>query len=46
MIQSGIKDCINALFRPEVFDDFKGYFTGKALDYGMAATFAGTSALK
>ena len=45
MIQSGIKDCLNALFRPEVFDDLKTYFTGKALEYGMAATLAGTSAL-
>lgn len=46
MIQSGIKDCLNALFRPEVFDDLKRYFTGKALEYGMAATLAGTAALK
>lgn len=31
MIQSGITDCINALFRPEVIDDLKSYYSAKAL---------------
>lgn len=44
MIQSGIKDCINA-FRPEVIADLKAYYNSKALEYGMAAALAGTAAL-
>lgn len=31
MIQSGIWDCINAVFRPEVLDDLKKYYSGKAI---------------
>ncbi len=46
MIQSGITDCINALFRPEVINDLKSYYSSKALEYGMAAVFAGTAGLK
>lgn len=46
MIQSGFKDCMNAVFKPEVFDDLKQYFSQKALEYGMAAALAGTTALK
>ena len=46
MIQRGFKDCMNALFNPELLDDLSKYFTQKAIEYGMAATLAGTSALK
>ncbi len=46
MIQSGITDCINALFRPEVINDLKSYYSSKALEYGMAAVLAGTAGLK
>jgi hypothetical protein len=31
MIQSGVTDCINALFRPEVINDLKSYYSKKAL---------------
>ncbi len=31
MIKSGIKDCFNALFRPEVIDDLKRYFSEKVI---------------
>ena len=31
MIISGTKDCFNALFRPEVCNDLRKYFTEKAI---------------
>lgn len=27
MIQSGIKDCVNAIFKPELLKDLKKYFS-------------------
>ena len=45
MVQSGIKDCINVLFFSEKLENLNEYFSQKALEYGMAAAFAGVSGL-
>ena len=46
MFTSGVEDCFNALFRPEVCANLKKYFTWRAIEYMASIAIIGFGGIK
>lgn len=46
MIYEGLSDCYKALFKPELCNDLKAYFTEKVLGYSVSLATIGASGIQ